>query len=440
MKVEKQSEKNIKGLVLTLRPDNAQKLLLDKHLNDCRFIYNQYVEEYLKAIKENRVPEYKDYKDLRAEHEFLKDSYSWSLQHVLYMFKQTNKINRSKRSNGQKVGLVKFRSKKSHSDYFYINNVKLSYNLDCKSKSYVYIPKIGLVNFECNNIKSEFLNGKIKTCTVKRTKTGVYKISLLVEVNKVYEDRVDNKHVGLDFSLRDFFVDSFGAKAPEFSTKRSKMESLQKRIDSLNTAISGMRNKSKKKRKISVKLYRLTIKRNKLYERVHNVQVDYINKLSRDLCKHNELIVLENLNLHEMSERTSYNNPETSSKGGNHGKSVGLLQWSYFLKKLEQNAEKFGNVIVYADKFFPSSQICSKCGERHSEMKDVTNRTLECKCGNIIDRDYNSAINLLKFGEFVVNNKSYQTLGKGLSEYKAFKCLDFSRSKHLNYSQISDCK
>ena len=58
-------------------------------------------------------------------------------------------------------------------------------------------------------------------------------------------------------------------------------------------------------------------------------------------------------------------------------------------------------------------------------MKDVTRRTLECECGNIIDRDYNSAINLLKFGETVVYNKSYQTLGKELSEYKAFKCLDF---------------
>ena len=126
MKQEKQSEKNIKGLVLTLRLDNAQKLLLDKHLNDTRFIYNQYVEEYLKAIKENRLPEYKDYKDLRAEHEFLKDSYAWSLQQVLYVFKQTNKINRSKRSKGQKVGLVKFRSKKSHSDYFYTKDVKLS--------------------------------------------------------------------------------------------------------------------------------------------------------------------------------------------------------------------------------------------------------------------------------------------------------------------------
>ena len=425
------SEKNIKGLVLTLRPDNAQKLLLDKHLNDTRFVYNQYVEEYLKAIKENRLPDYKDYKELRAEHEFLKDSFSWTLQHVLYRFKQTNKINRSKRSNGQKVGLVKFRSKKSHSDYFYINNVKLSYNSDCKSKSYVYIPKIGNVKFRCKNIKSEFLNGKIKTCTVKRTKTGVYKISLLIEVNKVYEDRVSNDHIGLDFSLRDFFVDSFGAKAPEFSTKRSKMESLQEKIDSLNTTISEMRNKSKKKRKVSVKAHRLTIKRNKLYERVHNVQVDYINKLSRDLCKHNELIVLENLNLREMTEHTSYLDAKTSSKGGNHGKSVSLLQWSYFLKKLEENSEKFGNVIVLADKFFPSSQICSKCGERHSEMKDIRTRTLKCKCGNIIDRDYNSAINLLKFGESVVYNKSHQTLGKELSEYKAFKCLDFSRSKTL---------
>ena len=51
--------------------------------------------------------------------------------------------------------------------------------------------------------------------------------------------------------------------------------------------------------------------------------------------------------------------------------------------------------------------------------------------GNTIDRDYNSAINLLKFGETVVYNKSYQTLGKWLSEYKAFKCLDFSKSKAL---------
>ena len=425
---KKISEKNIRGLVLTLKPDNAQKMLLDKHLNGTRFIYNQYVEEYLKAIKENRLPNYKDYQDLRAEHEFLKGSNAWTLQQVLYRFKQTNKINRTKRSKGQSIGLIKFRSKKSHSDYFYTRIGKLSYNLASKANSYVKIPKIGLVNLERKNIKSEFLNGKIKFGVVKRTKTGEYKISLCIEVNKVYEERKENNHIGLDFSLKDFFVDSFGAKAPEFSTKRSKMESLQKKIDSSNMSISKMRNKSKNKHKTSVKMYRLAMKRNKLYEKVHNVQVDYINKLSRDLCKHNELIVLENLNLHEMSERTSYKDSKTSSKGGNHGKSIGLLQWSYFLKKLEENAEKFGNVIVYADKFFPSSQICSKCGEIHSEMKDVTKRTLECKCGNIIDRDYNSAINLLKFGETVVNNKSHQTLGKGLPEYKAFKYLDFSRS------------
>src|SRR5574344_1966945 len=428
--------KTIRGLVLTLKPDNTQKLLLNKHLNNTRFIYNQYVEQYLKAIKEERIPKYKDYKELRAEHEFLKDSYSWTLQQVLYKFKQTNKINGTKRSKGQNVGLIHFRSKKSHSDYFYTNNIKLSYSSDCKSKSYAKIPKIGNVKFRCKNIKPEFLNGKIKSATIKRTKTGVYKISLLVEIDKVYEDRKDNKHIGLDFSLRDLFVDSFGAKAPEFSTNRSKLESLQNKIDSKNETISKMRNKSKK-HKICVKLYRLTIKRNKLYEKVHNIQVDYINKLSRDLCKHNQLIVVENLDLKEMSEHTSYLDAKTSTKGGNHGKSVGLLQWNYFCKKLEQNAEKFGSIIVYTDKYFPSSQICSKCENKHPEMKNVTNRTLKCSCGNIVDRDYNSVINILKAGEYYFQNK---TLGKELSEYKAFKCLDFSRSKHLNYSQRSDCK
>ena len=429
---KKVSDKHIKGLVLELRPDDNQKLFLDKHLNNTRFIYNQYVEEYLNCLKEDKVPNYKDYKELRTEYEFLEGLYSWTLQQVKFQFLKTNSINRSKRAKGQKVGLVKFRSKKSHSDYFYSNNIKLSYNRDCKSKSHVKIPKVGLVNFKRKNIKSELLNGKIKSAVVKRSKTGVYKISLCIEIDKVHEDRKENNHIGLDFSLRDFFVDSFGAKAPEFSTKRYKMELLRQKIDSMNERISKMKKKNKKKCKVSVKTHRLTMKRNKLYEKVHNVQVDYINKLSRDLCKHNELIVLENLNLHEMSEHTSYKDSKTSTKGGNHGKSVGLLQWNYFCQKLEENAEKFGNVIVYTDKYYPSSQICSKCGQRHPEMKDVTNRTLKCKCGNIIDRDHNSAINLLKFGETVVYNKSYQTLGKELSEYKAFKCLDFQDQKHLN--------
>ena len=429
---KKVSDKHIKGLVLELRPDDDQKLLLDKHLNNTRFIYNKYVEEYLNCIKENRLPNYKDYRELRTEYEFLECLYSWTLQQVKFQFLKTNSINRSKRSKGQKVGLVKFRSKKSHSDYFYSNNIKLSYSSDCKSKSYVKIPKVGKIQFRCKNIKSEFLNGKIKSAVIKRSKTGVYKISLFIEIDKVHEDRKENNHIGLDFSLRDFFVDSFGAKAPEFSTKRSKMESLHQRIDSLNTTISKMRNKSKKKGKVSVKMYRNTIKRNKLYERVHNIQKDYINKLSRSLCQHNELIVLEDLNLTEMSEHTSYKDSKTPSKGGNHGKSIGLLQWNYFCQKLEENTEKFGCILVYVDKYYPSSQICSKCGQRHPEMKDVTNRTLKCKCGNIIDRDYNSALNLLKFGETVVYNKSYQTLGKELSEYKAFKCLDFQDQKHLN--------
>ena len=69
-------------------------------------------------------------------------------------------------------------------------------------------------------------------------------------------------------------------------------------------------------------------------------------------------------------------------------------------------------------------------------MKDVTRRTLECKCGNIIDRDHNSAINLLKLGEICCKQQPHQTLGKGLSEYKTFKHLDFCATHKSQMSEL----
>lgn len=421
------SERTYRGLVLTLDPTSSDKIKLSKSLDISRWFKNKLIEEYLNCIREDRLPNYPSFPELRKKHEFLKDMESWACSAIRLNFVQTNKINRNKRLKGQSVGLRRFKCKKDHNDSYPSLITNISYNPDDASKSYVKIPKIGKVRFLNKDIEPIFLkdSSKIKYGTIRRTKTGVYTVSLLVEADKVYENRVDNGHVGLDMSLKDFFVDSFGAKAPEFSTKRSKMELLQKKIDFLNETISKMRTKSKKKSKTSVKIHRLTMKRNKLFERIHDIQKDYINKLSRDLCKHNELIVVENLDLKEMSRHTSYLDAKTSTKGGNHGKSVSLLQWSYFLKKLEENSEKFGCHLVLADKYYPSSQICSKCGKIHREMKDVSKRTLECECGNIIDRDYNSALNLLKFGEIVVYNKSHQTLGEDLSEYKAFKYLNF---------------
>jgi len=432
------SERTYRGLVLTLNPTSSDKIKLSKSLDISRWFKNKLIEEYLNCIKEDRMPNYPSFPELREKHEFLKDMESWACSAIRLNFVQTNKINRNKRLKGQPVGLRRFKCKKDHNDSYPSSITNISYNPDDASKSYVKIPKIGKVRFLNKYIEPIFLkdSSKIKYGTIRRTKTGVYKVSLLVEVDKVYEERVDNGHIGLDFSLKDLFVDSFGAKAPKFSTKRSKMESLQKKINSLNETISKMRTKSKKKFRTSVKVHRITMKRNKLYETIHNIQKDYLNKLSRELCLHNELIVVENLDLKEMSRHTSYLDAKTSTKGGNHGKSVSLLQWNYFLKKLEENSEKFGCHFVLADKYYPSSQICCKCGKIHSEMKDVTKRTLECGCGNIIDRDYNSALNLLNFGETVVYNKSHQTLGKDLSEYKTFKHLDFCATHKSQMSEL----
>ena len=51
------------------------------------------------------------------------------------------------------------------------------------------------------------------------------------------------------------------------------------------------------------------------------------------------------------------------------------------------------------NRFFPSTQLCYKCGKKHQELKDMNKRTMRSDCGNIIICDYNAAINIRNEGE-----------------------------------------
>lgn len=99
------SEKVFLRQNIVLCPEDNQKIKLSKTLNNSRFIYNQLVEEYLNCIKEDRMPKYPSFPELRAKHKFLEDMESWAGNSIVFNFVKTNKINRKKRSKGQSVGL-----------------------------------------------------------------------------------------------------------------------------------------------------------------------------------------------------------------------------------------------------------------------------------------------------------------------------------------------
>lgn len=423
-------------LVLTLDPDSDQKKLLDINLNGSRFVYNQCVEQHLNYLnqseefKKSNPLKYKDYQELRAEHEFLKSCDQWCLQQQVRQYKLKNKANQKKRLNGTKVGKPRFKSKKFHDDKFYADNqrVEIYHDLACKANSWISIPKVGKVRFLRKHIPQKFLDGQIKQCTVKRVQTGEYRIALSIEIDidKLKKPRKEDGHQGLDMSLTSFYVDSFGATAPDLSRLNERLNYNLKKLDKLNQKFSLTRTKLKDSKDKSSKRHHkhaynvLRTKIARLSNHIQNMKIDYINKLAKFLCEHNELICIESLDLDEMRIHHKKSDQDYHA-GGNHGKSIQRLKFSYFIQKLEENAEIYGTTIVQAHKYFASTQICSNCGKRNWQMKDVTIRKLKCThCGFEIDRDYNSAINLKKYGERCLQRK-LQSDGKDLSHSNASK-------------------
>ena len=72
--------------------------------------------------------------------------------------------------------------------------------------------------------------------------------------------------------------------------------------------------------------------------------------------------------------------------------------YGMFLEMLKYKLEERGKRFIKVDKYYPSSQLCHRCGALHPEMKDLSIRTIKCECGLVMDRDQNSAINVKNEG------------------------------------------
>jgi putative transposase len=379
-----------RALKVRLYPNSKQQEILNKTLGSCRALYNMMLYERIQTYETWKTSgdtdtrnlynhKHKTEKEYKEEYEWLKDSVdSQALQQArinLSMAYQNFFKSLSGKRKGAKVGFPKFKKKRIGSSYRTMmtnNNIAIDFE-----NHKVKLPKVGYVNFKDIRKKIE---GNIKSATVSRSSTGKYFVSILIEqeleLQGVMLDSINESQViGLDMSLEKLFVDDNG-NSPVYERLYRKYEPLLKKAQ----------RKMSKKKKGSKVWYKALHKVNLIHEKITNKRKDFTHKLSTELVKNNEVIVVEHLSLKGMSQALHL------------GKSVMDLGYSEFVRQLSYKSLWNNKTFIQADKWFASSKTCSVCGYKKSDLQ-LSDREWECpNCGASHDRDQNAGINLKNYG------------------------------------------
>ena len=128
----------------------------------------------------------------------------------------------------------------------------------------------------------------------------------------------------------------------------------------------------------------------KLNHRLTNIRQNYVHQITSEIVKREpSFICIEDLNVSGMMKNK-------------HLSKVVQQQGFYeFRRQIEYKASWNKIPVVIADRFFPSSKLCGCCGRIKKDLK-LSDRIYKCECGNVIDRDYQAALNLKEYGENVL--------------------------------------
>lgn len=362
--------KKNKAYKFRLMPNKTQANLIERTIGCARFIYNCMLADKIKHYKDTKLSLKNTPAQYKKEYEFLKEVDSLALANAQMNLEAaySNFFRRIKQGK-KEVGFPKFKSKKKCSWSYTTNNQKGSIRIE---NNKIKLPKIGFVKLiQHREIPNDHI---IKSVTISKTRTNKYYISVLVEYETQVVKKDIEKVIGLDFSMKELYIDSNGYSAQYPRFFRQTQEKLAKEQRKLSHRKPGSKRYEKQRLKVA-----------KIHERISNQRKDFLHKESYKLANAYDMVCVEDLNMQAMSQCLNF------------GKSVSDNGWGMFRVLLKYKLEDQGKQLFVIDKWFPSSKMCNVCGCINKELT-LADRKWVCDCGAIHDRDHNAAINICNFG------------------------------------------
>lgn len=268
----------------------------------------------------------------------------------------------------EKNGFPKFRSKHGSQRIQFINYVEVDFE-----SGKVKLPKLGWVRA----FVTRPFEGKMGTVTVSMNAAGKYFISILVDTPQSTPIKTNIKEsttIGIDVGLKHFAVLSNGERIynpRHYQSNEKRLAILQRRLARKQ---KGSKRRQKAKLAVAKQHYKIACQRN-----------DFLHKLTSQLVKSHDSIVIEDLNVEGML------------KSHLLAKHIKNAAWSEFFRQLQYKCEWNGKNLIRIGRFEPSSRMCT-CGLVNRELK-LSDRTWTCpSCGSKHDRDLLAANNIKMFG------------------------------------------
>ena len=227
------------------------------------------------------------------------------------------------------------------------------------------------------------------------TYDGLYwYVSVGVEINNDITIS-SNEGIGVDLGIKDLAVCSDNNIYKNIN-KTSKVKRLEKRKRRLQRSISRRYEKNKKGERYckTCNIIKREKELLKVMKRLTNIRHNHLHQTTSEIVKRKpSFICIEDLNVKGMM------------KNKHLSKSIQQQGFYEFKRQIEYKSKLHNVALIIADRFFPSSKICSCCGNIKKDLK-LKDRIYKCECGNIIDRDFQASLNLKSYGENVLKHKS----------------------------------